>query len=159
MGADIEERPIDGATADDGVGEPTADLSVRSSELRAIDVSPTRSPRRSTRSRSSAWPRPGPWRDHDPWRRRAAPQGVDRIAGVAAGLSALGATVEVDGDDLRIHGDARLGRRRTDSLDDHRLAMTFAIAGSSPSGDHHRAARFGRGLLSRVLRRPRRVRA
>ena len=31
----------------------------------------------------------------------------DRIAGIAAGLGALGARVEVDGDDLRIHGGAR----------------------------------------------------
>ena len=35
----------------------------------------------------------------------------------------------VDGDDLRIHGGAALRGAATDSLDDHRLAMTFAIAG------------------------------
>jgi 3-phosphoshikimate 1-carboxyvinyltransferase len=48
---------------------------------------------------------------------------------VAAGLEVLGAHVEVDGDDLRIHGGSRLRGGATDSLDDHRLAMTFAIAG------------------------------
>jgi 3-phosphoshikimate 1-carboxyvinyltransferase len=53
----------------------------------------------------------------------------DRLAGIAAGLTAMGATVEVDGDDLRIHGEATLRGATTDSLDDHRLAMTFAIAG------------------------------
>ena len=53
----------------------------------------------------------------------------DRIAGVMAGLGALGAEVGVDGDDLRIDGDATLRGGVTDSLDDHRLAMTFAIAG------------------------------
>ena len=39
MGARIEERPVR-ATPDDGVGEPTADIVVRSSELRAIDLGP-----------------------------------------------------------------------------------------------------------------------
>ena len=58
----------------------------------------------------------------------------DRIAGIAAGLTALGARVMVDGDDLRIEGDAALHGAETDSLDDHRLAMTFAIAGLVASG-------------------------
>ena len=60
------------------VGEPLADLVVRSSELRRRSTSarPT-SPRRSTRSRSSASPRPWPaGPTHDPGRRRAAPQGI-----------------------------------------------------------------------------------
>ena len=39
MGADIEERRVGGA--DDGVGEPIADLVVRSSELRAVELGPT----------------------------------------------------------------------------------------------------------------------
>ena len=58
----------------------------------------------------------------------------DRLAGIAAGLRALGARIDVDGDDLRIDGDARLLGAATDSLDDHRLAMTFAIAGLVASG-------------------------
>jgi 3-phosphoshikimate 1-carboxyvinyltransferase len=37
--------------------------------------------------------------------------------------------VAVDGDDIRITGGRRLRGAVTDSLDDHRLAMTFAIAG------------------------------
>ena len=44
MGADIDERLVAGtsgdAAADDGIGEPLADLTVRSSELRAIDLAP-----------------------------------------------------------------------------------------------------------------------
>jgi len=55
----------------------------------------------------------------------------DRIAGVVAGLTAMGARVDVDGADLRIHGGATLRGTTTDSLDDHRLAMTFAVAGLS----------------------------
>ena len=58
----------------------------------------------------------------------------DRIAGVTAGLRAMGARIEIDGDDLRIQGGARLVGTATDSLDDHRLAMTFAIAGLVASG-------------------------
>ena len=53
---------------------------------------------------------------------------------MTAGLAALGARVEVDGDDLRIDGGRRLEGAATDSLDDHRLAMTFAIAGLVASG-------------------------
>ena len=80
----------------------------------------------------------------------------DRIAGTAAGLRALGARIEIDGDDLIIDGGATLHGAETDSLDDHRLAMTFAIAGLIATGETiHRAARVGRHLLSRFLRRPR----
>src|SRR4029077_20445986 len=53
----------------------------------------------------------------------------DRIAGIASGLAALRADVAVDGDDLRITGGRALAGTTVDSLDDHRLAMTFAIAG------------------------------
>ncbi len=59
----------------------------------------------------------------------------DRIAGIATGLRALGARIEVDGDDLRIEGGASLHGAATDSLDDHRLAMTFAIAGLVAAGE------------------------
>jgi 3-phosphoshikimate 1-carboxyvinyltransferase len=58
----------------------------------------------------------------------------DRIAGIAAGLRLLGADVAVDGDDLRISGRRELSGAEVDSLDDHRLAMTFAVAGLVASG-------------------------
>ena len=48
----------------------------------------------------------------------------DRLAGIAAGLTAPGADVTIDGDDIRIVGPTRL----------HRLAMTFAIAGLIATG-------------------------
>jgi 3-phosphoshikimate 1-carboxyvinyltransferase len=129
MGADIDERPTSPqAQTDDG--EPMADLVVRSSELRAIDLSST--------DVASAI-------DEIPVLCLAAARAAgtttirgagelrhkesDRIAGVAAGLEALGARVDVEGDDLVIHGGATLRGAATDSLDDHRLAMTFAVAG------------------------------
>lgn len=129
MGAEIEERPVDGRV-DDGVGEPLADLVVRSSELQAIDLGPSEvaaaideipvlclaaAVARGTTTIRGA----GELRHKE----------SDRIAGIAAGLAAMGATVEVDGDDLRISGGTDLRGAVTDSLDDHRLAMTFAVAG------------------------------
>ena len=143
MGADIEERPAEGREAagdpgapDDGVGEPVADLVVRSSALRAVDLGP--------RDVASAI-------DEIPVLCLAAAAATgttvirgagelrhkesDRIEGTAAGLRALGARVDVDGDDLRIDGGGRLVGAATDSLDDHRLAMTFAIAGLVAEGE------------------------
>jgi 3-phosphoshikimate 1-carboxyvinyltransferase len=134
MGADIVEDPIGPADGPE-TGEPIADIVVRSSELRAIDLGPI--------DVAAAI-------DEIPALCLAASQarGVttirgagelrhkesDRIAGIAAGLGALGARVEVDGDDLRITGHASLHGGAADSLDDHRLAMTFAIAGLVASG-------------------------
>jgi 3-phosphoshikimate 1-carboxyvinyltransferase len=137
MGADIEERPL-GAVGDDGkdVGEPLADLRVRSSELRGIDIEPAvvaaaideipilclagAFARGETRIRGA-----GELRHKE----------SDRLAGTADGLRTLGADVEVDGDDITISGGTRLRGGTTDSLDDHRLAMTFAVAGLLAAGE------------------------
>jgi 3-phosphoshikimate 1-carboxyvinyltransferase len=141
MGADIEETAVAGpgadpsARPDDGVGEPLADLRVRSSALRGIDLGPddvaaaideipivclaaTRA--HGTTTISGA----GELRHKE----------SDRIAGTAEGLRALGADITVDGDDLRIRGGRPLSGSTVDSLDDHRLAMTFAIAGLMATG-------------------------
>jgi len=149
MGADIEEHAPGGGVAaagspggaspngsEDGVGEPLADLVVRSSRLHAIDIDPA--------SVAAAI-------DEIPVLSLAAAvaTGVttirgagelrhkesDRIAGVADGLGALGVAVDVIGDDVRISGGTRLRGATTDSLDDHRLAMTFAVAGLIASGE------------------------
>jgi 3-phosphoshikimate 1-carboxyvinyltransferase len=132
MGARIEEtgRP------DDGVGEPTAELTVRSSELRAIDIGPAEVAAAideipilclaATQAQGTTTIRGASELRH---------KESDRIAGIADGLRALGARVDVDGDDLAIHGPTRLTGALTDSLDDHRLAMTFAIAGLIATGE------------------------
>jgi 3-phosphoshikimate 1-carboxyvinyltransferase len=133
MGADIEERPVGGT--DDGVGEPIADLVVRSSELRAVELGPgdvaaaiDEIPVLCLAAAAAAGTTV--IRGAGELRHKES----DRIAGTAAGLRALGARVEVDGDDIRIIGGGILDGAETDSLDDHRLAMTFAIAGLVAKG-------------------------
>ena len=132
MGASIEERRV---ADDDGIGEPVADLRIRSSDLHAVDIGPaevagaideipilclgaTQALGRTT------------IRGAGELRHKES----DRLAGIAAGLAALGARITTDGDDLTIDGPVRLKGAVTDSLNDHRLAMTFAIAGLIATG-------------------------
>jgi 3-phosphoshikimate 1-carboxyvinyltransferase len=138
MGARIEETP-EGETAAAGVpsnaGEPLADLKVRSSELQAIDLGPDEVASAideipilclaATQARGKTAIRgAGELRNKE----------SDRIAGIANGLRALGARVAVDGDDITIEGPTQLVGSATQTLDDHRLAMTFAVAGLIASG-------------------------
>lgn len=53
----------------------------------------------------------------------------DRLEAVHSGLAALGVTVRAGDDWLEVDGPAALGGARLDSLGDHRLAMTWALAG------------------------------
>jgi 3-phosphoshikimate 1-carboxyvinyltransferase len=140
MGADILEMPADGTGAlaapfPTDVGEPLADLRVRSSSLRGIDLGPADVAAAideipvlclaaAVAAGTTTIRGAGELRHKE----------SDRIAGVAEGLRAFGADVEVDGDDLRIHGRPRLDGAVVDSLDDHRLAMTFALAGLVAAG-------------------------
>jgi 3-phosphoshikimate 1-carboxyvinyltransferase len=129
MGADISERRIDD-DADGDIGEPIADLVVRSSQLRAVALGPAEVAAAideipilclaATQARGTTT-----IRGASELRNKES----DRIAGVAAGLAALGAEMTVDGDDLVIPGEQRLRGGTADSLDDHRLAMLFSIAG------------------------------
>jgi len=136
MGADLDEvADADSAGDANDIGEPVADITVRSSTLHGIDVSPT-----DVAAAIDEIPilcLAAALADGTTTIRGASElrhKESDRIAGIAAGLTALGATVDVDRDDLRIRGGARLTGTATDSLDDHRLAMTFAIAGLVASG-------------------------
>ena len=136
MGASIEER--DSASPGEpraGAGEPVADLVVETSDLEGIDVSAAET--------AAAI-------DEVPVLCLAATQACgtttirgagelrhkesDRIAGIVTGLSRLGARILVDGDDLVIEGPTELRGAMVDSLGDHRLALTFAIAGLVASG-------------------------
>jgi len=135
MGADIEERRH-GDRSDDGVGEPLADLVVRSSALRAVDLGPADVAAAideipilclaATAATGTTVIRGAGELRH---------KESDRISGTAAGLRALGARIEIEGDDLHIQGGPALRGAETDSLDDHRLAMTFAIAGLIAAGE------------------------
>jgi 3-phosphoshikimate 1-carboxyvinyltransferase len=135
MGAAVDER-AGGNRPDDGIGEPIADLTVRSSELRAVELGPAEVAASideipllclaATQARGITVIRGAGELRH---------KESDRIVGIAAGLEALGARVEVDGDNLQIHGGSPLRGAPTDSLDDHRLAMTFAIAGLIADGE------------------------
>ncbi len=136
MGADILEQP-----AAAGGSEPMADLRVRSSRLEAIEIGPADVARAIDEIPAlclAAACASGTTRIRGAGELRAKES--DRIAGIAEGLAALGARVEVDGDDLAIHGGAGLptfGLRGTTtrSHDDHRLAMVFAIAGLLAAGE------------------------
>ena len=137
MGADITETPVDGTDpADtDGIGEPIADLRVRSSALEAIELGPADVAAAideipilclaaAHASGTTTIRGAGELRHKE----------SDRIAGTTDGLRAIGAAITADGDDIRIDGGVRLAGTIVDSLDDHRLAMTFAIAGLVATG-------------------------
>lgn len=53
----------------------------------------------------------------------------DRLTAISTGLGGLGVDTEISGDDLAIRGPVRLRGGVADSLGDHRMAMSFAIAG------------------------------
>ena len=134
MGARIEERSLSGT--DDGVGEPIADLVVRSSELHGVDLGPADVARAidevpilclaAAAARGTTTIRGAGELRH---------KESDRIEGTVRGLAALGVAISADGDDLHIEGGRPLHGAPTDSLDDHRLAMTFAIAGLIAAGE------------------------
>ena len=132
MAASIEETPVGDLRTD---GEPIADLVVRSSELAGIELSPAD---------------PAAAIDEIPILCLSATQASgrtvirgagelrhkesDRIAGIVDGLRALGARIEARGDDIVIDGPTPLRGAAVDSLGDHRLALTFAIAGLIADG-------------------------
>jgi 3-phosphoshikimate 1-carboxyvinyltransferase len=134
MGASIEEIAVEGPGGPDG--EPLADLVVRSSELRGIDLSPAEVAGAideipilalagavasgTTRIRGAS---------------ELRHKESDRVSGIVAGLGALGADIRVEGDDIEIRGGRRLTGAATETHDDHRLAMTFAVAGLIAAGE------------------------
>ena len=129
MGADIvrqHERDVG--------GEPVADLRVRAAPLRGIDIPPALVPLAIdefpilfiaaacadgvTRVRGA-----------DELRHKES----DRIATMAAGLTAAGVELETFDDGIEIRG-GRLGGTTVESHGDHRIAMSFAIAALRAAG-------------------------
>lgn len=135
MGAEIEVRPV-GAAGDEEQGEPLADLVVRSSRLRGIDVT-------AAEVAAAIDEIPALCLAAAVATGRTVIRGVgelrhkesDRVAGIAAGLAALGARVTVDGDTIEIDGGRMLTGATVETHDDHRLAMTFAVAGLAARGE------------------------
>ncbi len=125
MGASIDELP----QPDDGSGEPIGDLHVRSADLHgteitpndvalAIDEIPILSLAAAMAHGATSIRGAGELRAKE----------SDRIAGVADGLTRLGLSVRVDGDDLHFIGGERPQGGSPEVRGDHRLAMCFAIA-------------------------------
>jgi 3-phosphoshikimate 1-carboxyvinyltransferase len=128
MGADItfENRR-------DEAGEPTADLIVRSGGLKAIDVPPERAP-----SMIDEYPILAI--------AAAAADGIsrmrglgelrvkesDRLTAICDGLTRIGIDAALEGDDLIVHGTngAIPGGGLVEARMDHRIAMSFLIAGT-----------------------------
>ncbi|MEO8272983.1 MAG: 3-phosphoshikimate 1-carboxyvinyltransferase [Chloroflexota bacterium] len=134
MGASIEEHPQQ-ATEHEAGGEPIADLVVASSELQALELEPADTASAideipilclaATQARGRTVIRGAGELRH---------KESDRIAGIVDGLRALGARIDARGDDIVIDGPTRLRGAAVNSLGDHRLAMTFAIAGLVADG-------------------------
>jgi 3-phosphoshikimate 1-carboxyvinyltransferase len=124
MGANIEildRREI--------AGEPVADLRVRSSLLRGIDVPIERVPDMIDEFPAfaiAAACAEGSSRVRGAHELRVKES--DRIAAMARGLGALGVAVEEYGDGMAIEGSGGFAGGTIDSRGDHRIAMSFAIA-------------------------------
>ncbi|HVQ10137.1 MAG TPA: 3-phosphoshikimate 1-carboxyvinyltransferase [Allosphingosinicella sp.] len=128
MGADIVL-----ANRRDLSGEPVADMIVRHSALSGIEVPPDVAPRMIDEYPilfvAAAFAQ-GTTRAHGLAELRLKES--DRIAGMAAGLRAAGVRVEEHGDALAVHGRGGgplPGGAAIDPGLDHRVAMSFAVAG------------------------------
>jgi 3-phosphoshikimate 1-carboxyvinyltransferase len=131
MGVDIVETPVDTPVT----GEPVADLAVGTTQLTALELEPAETATAideipvlclaATQARGRSVIRGAGELRH---------KESDRIAGIVAGLSALGARIKATGDDIVIDGPTVLRGTVVDSLGDHRLALTFAIAGLVAEG-------------------------
>ena len=130
MGADIElvnQRTV--------AGEPVADLRVRSSALKGVeigsDIVPLMIDEIPVIAVAAAMAE-GTTRITGAAELRVKES--DRIAATAAWLKATGVRHEEAEDGLTIHGAGRLETAVADSFDDHRIAMALAIAGLVSDG-------------------------
>ncbi|AFM40795.1 3-phosphoshikimate 1-carboxyvinyltransferase [Desulfosporosinus acidiphilus SJ4] len=125
MGADIEYLE-----SSEICGEPRAALRVRPSQLRGIEISGDLIPRLIDEIPILALA--ASLAEGETVIRDAAELRIketDRIKRVAEGLKALGATIEELPDGMRIKGRPELHGGEVSSFGDHRLAMTWAVAG------------------------------
>lgn len=131
MGADIEvldRREI--------AGEPVADLRVRASSLRAVDVPIDRVPDMIDEFPAfaiAAACAKGVSTVHGAHELRVKES--DRIAAMARGLTTLGIHVEEFEDGMAIEGAEAFDSGTIDSRGDHRIAMSFAVASLRARGE------------------------
>lgn len=59
---------------------------------------------------------------------------TDRVAALATELTKLGAEVRIDGDDMTITPPREVRSAEIDTYEDHRMAMSFAVAGTRMAG-------------------------
>ncbi|MGI2327060.1 3-phosphoshikimate 1-carboxyvinyltransferase [Planococcus sp. YIM B11945] len=129
MGADFEVEEL----ATDG--ERSADLTIRSSELSAVEISGTLIPRLidelplialiATQAKGTTV-----IKDAEELRVKE----TDRIAAVVEELSKIGASIEATADGMIIHGPTPLHGAQMASYGDHRLGMMAAVAALAASG-------------------------
>jgi 3-phosphoshikimate 1-carboxyvinyltransferase len=126
MGADIETLDLRS-----DVGEAMADFRVRASALRGVEVPAARAP-----SMIDEYPVlavAASFAEGTTVMRGLKELRVkesDRLAAVADGLRVNGVAVEIDGDDLIVHGTGRAGGGGTVITHmDHRIAMAFLVMG------------------------------
>jgi 3-phosphoshikimate 1-carboxyvinyltransferase len=117
-------------------GEPVADLMVRSSELRGVEVSGKVVVRMIDEFpilAVAATQAEGETLVRDAGELRV--KETDRIAVVVAELRALGASVQEREDGFVVHGPTQLRGARVHSHGDHRLAMALVVAGLIAQGE------------------------
>ena len=115
-------------------GEPVADLVVRAGALRGVEVPAERAP-----SMIDEYPIlavAAAFAQGTTVMRGLSELRVkesDRLQSMADGLAACGVRVEVEGDDLIVHGDGArpAGGARIDARLDHRIAMSFLVMGGA----------------------------
>lgn len=123
MGADIQLQ-----NRRDSGGEPVADIRVRASPLKGIQVPESLVPRAIDEFPAvfvAAACAEGETRVTGASELRVKES--DRIAAMAAGLEILGIDVQPTDDGMRVRGGA-MGGGRVDSRGDHRIAMAFSMA-------------------------------
>jgi 3-phosphoshikimate 1-carboxyvinyltransferase len=131
MGADVI---IDGLREEGN--EPVADLIVRTSQLRGVEVSGHTVVRMIDEFPAlavAATQALGVTVVHDAAELRV--KETDRIAAIVAGLQALGARIDPLPDGFRVEGPTPLRGAVVDSFGDHRLAMALAVAGLVAEGE------------------------
>lgn len=127
MGARIEI-----ANRRDWAGEPVADIAVRASELRGVEVPPSRAPSMIDEypilAVAAAFAR---GRTIMRGLRELRVKESDRLQRIASGLAACGVEAAIDGDDLIVTGAGRppRGGATIETALDHRIAMAFLVMG------------------------------